>query len=142
MFFGEYRHTIDAKGRISIPAKMRNQCGELVYVMKGTEGCLSVYDEEGWQQQYEYLRKKHRSGKEARAFMRLLTSGVRDLPFDKMGRINIPQELRNLANITKDCVIIGSGEHMEIWDAATWDRYFEDNIDHFDAYADDDEEDD
>lgn len=123
MFLSEYRHNIDAKGRLSIPAEMRNLCGDKVYVTKGHEGCLEVYTEEGWKVYYEDLMKLSTKKAKNRRYIRTVTSRVKDCSFDKLGRINIPQVLRDEGDLVKECVIIGAGEHFEIWNSEKWDEY-------------------
>lgn len=143
MFFGEFRHNMDAKGRMSIPAKMRNQCGEVVYVTRGHEGCLDVYNEEGWNKFYGELSQLSTKKRKARQYLRIVNAKTRELEFDKMGRVNIPQDLRALAHLEKECVVIGAGDHMEIWNAASWDDYCDLSDDEFDELSemlDEDEE--
>ena len=135
MFFGEYRHNLDAKGRLSIPAKLRAQCPGSVYVTIGKDGCLNVYNEEGWQNYYAKLSKLKQNKKSARAFLRLVTSRVSECEFDKMGRINIPALLREHSHLEKSCVIVGSGDHMEIWNEDAWDQYIDANNDDFDSLS-------
>lgn len=135
MFFGEYRHNLDAKGRLSIPAKLRAQCPGSVYVTIGNDGCLNVYNEEGWQNYYTKLSKLKQNKKSARAFLRLVTSRVSECEFDKMGRINIPALLREHSHLEKSCVIVGSGDHMEIWNEDAWDQYIDANNDDFDSLS-------
>lgn len=133
MFFGEYRHNMDAKGRLSIPAKFRNQCQEIVYVAREHDGCLSLYTEEGWQRFYtEQIANLSKNKKDARTFIRLLGSRVSECEFDKLGRINIPASLREEANLEKECVIVGVGDNAEIWDSKKWDAFYKENRDHFD----------
>ena len=74
MFYGEYKHNLDTKGRLSIPAKFRGECGDHVYIMRGHEGCLDIYTEEGWQAYYEELKKLSNKKKEERAYLRMVTS--------------------------------------------------------------------
>ena len=135
MFFGEYRHSIDDKGRLSIPSKMRSECGEMVYVTRGNDGCLAMYTKQGWEDYYKELQALPQKKKDVRIYVRLITSRVRDCPFDKLGRINIPQTLRDEANLKKDCVVIGVGDHVEIWDEQTWNDYYNINMDNFDEIA-------
>ena len=137
VFISEYRHNIDAKGRLSIPAKMRLECGEKVYVTRGNEGCLAVYTEEGWEAYYETLMQLPKTKKKNRTLIRLATSRTTDCEFDKLGRINIPQVLRNEANLQKECVIVGAGDHIEIWDGTIWDSFYDDNVDKFDDISED-----
>ena len=135
MFFGEYRHNLDAKGRLSIPAKLRAQCPGSVYVTIGNDGWLNVYNEEGWQNYYAKLSKLKQNKKSARAFLRLVTSRVSECEFDKMGRINIPALLREHSHLEKSCVIVGSGDHMEIWNEDAWDQYIDANNDDYDSLS-------
>ncbi len=132
MFIGEYRHNIDAKGRLSIPAKLRNQCGDSVYVTRGHEGCLALYTPEGWDKYYQRLLSLPQEKKKIRVFVRLVTSRARECEFDKLGRINIPLVLRNEAHLEKECVIVGAGNRVEIWDQQAWDQFYDDNKDDFD----------
>lgn len=137
MFFGEFRHNLDAKGRLSIPAKMRNQCGESVYVTRGNDGCLALYTQEGWEHYYQELLALPQKKKSTRIFIRLVTSRVSECEFDKLGRINIPLILRQEANLKKECVIVGVGDHMEIWDQETWDDFYNEHKDSFDDISED-----
>jgi MraZ protein len=131
VFLSEYRHNIDAKGRLSIPAEMRNECGEVVYVTKGNDGCLSVYTEQGWLHYYEEIIQLSQKKAKARKYIRTITSKVKKCEFDKLGRINIPLNLRELAHLEKECVITGAGDHIEIWNSTLWDEYM-DGDDDFD----------
>ena len=112
MFYGEYKHNLDTKGRLSIPAKFRGECGDHVYIMRGHEGCLDIYTEEGWQAYYEELKKLSNKKKEERAYLRMVTSRMNCSEFDKLGRINIPQVLRTHAHLEKECTIVGAGEQV------------------------------
>lgn len=142
MFFGEFKHNIDAKGRLSIPAKMRNQCGDSVYVMKGNDGCLAVYTQEGFDEYYAEILALSRKKKKNRTYKRLVTARVNECEFDKLGRINIPAKLREEANLTKECTIVGAGDCIELWNSEEWENYYADNVDQFDDLSEelDDEE--
>ena len=137
MFFGEFRHNIDAKGRLSIPAKMRNQCVECVYVTRGNDGCLALYTQEGWEAYYHELQSLPQKKKSTRIFIRLVTSRASECEFDKLGRINIPLVLRQEGNLEKECVIVGVGDHVEIWSQSAWDQFYDDNKDSFDEISED-----
>lgn len=132
VFFGEYRHNIDTKGRLSVPAKMRNQCGESVFVTRGNDGCLALYTQEGWENYYKELQALPQKKKSTRTFIRLITSRVSECEFDKLGRINIPLVLRQEGHLIKECVIVGVGDHVEIWNNEAWDQFYDDNKDSFD----------
>lgn len=135
MFMGEFRHNIDAKGRLIIPSKFREQCEASVVVTRGFEGCLALYTQEGWQEYYAKLQTLPKNKKEARLFVRMVTSRASDCEFDKLGRINIPNVLREVGNLDKECVIVGVGDHVEIWNQASWDEYYDDNKDDFDEIS-------
>ncbi len=142
MFFGEFKHNIDAKGRLSIPAKMRNQCGDSVYVMKGNDGCLAVYTQAGFDEYYAEILALSRKKKKNRTYKRLVTSRVNECEFDKLGRINIPAKLREEAHLTKECTVVGAGDCIELWNSEEWESYYDDNVDQFDELSEelDDEE--
>lgn len=132
MFFGEFRHSIDAKGRLSIPAKMRNQCGESVFITRGNDGCLALYTQDGWEEYYQGLQALPQKKKSTRIYMRLVTSLTSECEFDKLGRINIPLRLRQEGNLEKECIVVGVGDHVEIWNQEAWNQFYDDNKDSFD----------
>ena len=127
MFMGEYQHTIDAKGRIIIPAKLREQCGTKIVITRGFDGALSVYSDAGWENYFQKLQVLQTSKKDARSFIRLILSRASECEFDKSGRINIPSVLIKEGALSKECIIIGAGDHMEIWDKVRWDNYVLEN---------------
>jgi len=112
---GEYNHTLDAKGRLIIPAKFRDSLGENFVVTKGMDGCLFVFDESEWNSFSEKLHALPMMDKETRQFTRFFLSGADSVSVDKMGRILIPQNLREFADIIKDVILIGVGSRVEIW---------------------------
>lgn len=122
MFMGEYNHTIDDKGRIIIPSKLRTELGENFVVTRGLDNCLAIYTSDGWAKIIEQYKQLPNIG-ETRSFLRFIISGATTLEFDKQGRINIPSSLINFADLSKDCSIIGVGDHMEIWDTNHWNEY-------------------
>ena len=126
MFMGEYNYTIDEKGRLTIPAKLRDGLGTNFIITRGIDKCLFVYPKIEW----ENVIKKYRelpNTKDARNYMRFLLSGATENEFDKQGRINVALPLRKYANLNKECVIIGVGERLEIWDKESWDNFIETN---------------
>lgn len=135
MFMGEYKHNIDAKGRLIIPSKFRDQCDASVVVTRGFEGCLALYTEAGWQEYYNKLQTLPKNKKEVRSFVRMITSRASACEFDKLGRINIPSVLREVGDLSKECVIVGVGDHIEIWSQASWDAYYNENKDNFDEIS-------
>ena len=126
MFMGEYNHTIDAKGRIIVPAKFRDLLGEHFVVTKGLDGCLWVFPTDEWDTFYEKLRSLPVTKKDVRAFVRNFMANALDAELDKQGRILLPQNLRKAANLDKDVVLIGTGPRVEIWDKTAWETSYED----------------
>lgn len=120
---GCFSHTIDAKGRIIIPSKLRDRLGDTVVVTKGLDGCLSLYTIEKWEALTEKLSKLPTTKKDARTYVRLVLGNAHDLEFDKQGRINLPANLQAQAQLEKECTIIGVYDHIEIWSTAKYDAY-------------------
>jgi MraZ protein len=123
MFRGEYKHAIDAKNRVSIPAKFREKLGETLFITKGLDHCLFVFTVDEWERFEEKLKALPLSNKKARAFARSFFAGAMESEPDKQGRILIPQNLREYANLDKEVYINGAGARIEIWDAAAWEAY-------------------
>lgn len=124
MFIGEYHHSIDDKGRLIIPSKFREELGYKFIITRGIENCLYVYSEEAWTKIVNKLETLPFTKKDARTFLRFLLSGASEAEFDKQGRINITSPLISHANITKECVIIGTGDRLEIWSEESWNDFF------------------
>ncbi len=135
MFMGEYHQKIDEKGRLTIPAKLRSELGDNFIVTRGLDGCLFIYKKETWEKiinNYQELPNV----KEARNFMRFFLSGATNLEFDKQGRINISQPLIKYADLSKDTIIIGVGDRLEIWSNDRWEKLLTENEDNFSEMAD------
>lgn len=135
MFMGEYHHTIDEKGRLTIPSKIREQLGNNFIVTRGIDKCLFVYTE----QDFNDLIQKYRelpNTKDARNFMRFFLSGATNSDFDKQGRINIANTLIDYADLKKDCVIIGVNDRIEIWSQDNWNQFMETNEENLSDIAD------
>ena len=126
MFMGEYNYTIDDKGRLTIPSKLRDNLGHDFIVTRGLDKCLFVYPKTEWENVISKYRELPNT-KDARNFMRFFLSGATENEFDKQGRINIANSLIEYANLKKDCVIIGVNERLEIWDKESWDKFIKDN---------------
>ncbi len=120
MFMGEYNHSIDAKGRLIIPAKFRDQLGDEFIVTKGLDGCLFAFPKDEWQVFEEQLRKLPLTQKNARKFTRFFMGGAATCELDKQGRILLPQNLREFANLDKDVVLSGNLNRIEIWNKTAW----------------------
>ena len=121
MFMGEYNHTIDAKGRLIIPAKFREALGDEFVVTKGMDGCLFVFDNSEWQAFAEKLRSLPMIDKEVRQFTRFFLAGAASVEVDKQGRILLPAHLREFAGLEKDVVLVGVGSRVEIWSKDKWE---------------------
>ena len=120
MFMGEYNHTIDAKGRLIVPSKFREQLGNEFVITKGLDGCLFVYSNEEWENVQQSFREKSVASKDARKFMRFFFAGAATCEVDKQGRILIPNNLREYAGIDKDVVSVGVLSRVEIWSKEKW----------------------
>ena len=125
MFIGEYHHTIDEKGRIIIPVKFREELGNNFIITRGIENCLFVYPKENWAQITNKLNSLPFTKKDARTFNRFFMSGATDVELDKQGRVNISQPLIDYASLLKDCVIIGTGDRLEVWSQESWESFFD-----------------
>lgn len=135
MFKSEYNHTIDVKGRIIIPSKFREVLGDEFVITKGLDGCLFIYSNEEWNRFEEKLNQLPISNKSARQFTRFFLAGAAVCEVDKQGRINIPQMLRDFAELTKDVVVIGVGSRIEIWSREKWIEYNDNETLDMDAIA-------
>mgnify|MGYP004541889237 FL=1 len=119
-FKGEYNHTVDAKGRLIVPAKFRESLGEIFVFTKGLDGCLFVYPNEEWENIENKFRELPLTTKDARKFSRFFFAGAADCEVDKQGRILIPSVLREFAGIGKEAVLVGVLNRVEIWSKERW----------------------
>ena len=125
MLMGEYHHNIDDKGRLTIPSKFREDLGEKFVITRGLENCLFAYSEDDFKRIVKRLEQIPFTKKDARQFMRFFLSGATLVEFDKQGRINITSPLVNYANLLKECVVIGTGDRLEIWSSANWNNFMD-----------------
>lgn len=135
MFMGEYNHTIDAKGRLIIPAKIREQLGEHCVLTKGLDNCITIYTESSWIELSKALQSLSTNKANARAVKRFYFGSAAELEFDKQGRILVPNPLREHAELEKDVVIIGTGDHVEIWSRHRYDKYNDEVSDSIESLA-------
>lgn len=135
MFIGEYQHNLDNKGRIIIPSKFRDELSQSFILTRGLDGCLTIYSHEQWDKMFVELNKLPSTKKATRSYIRMLTSSASECSLDKMGRIVIPSFLSTPLNIDKECMIIGANDHIEIWDRATWQNYYQDASSSFEEVA-------
>ena len=122
-FIGQYQHSIDAKGRLSIPAKFRDALGESFVITQGPDNCLFVYAMQDWKELEEKFKKLSFTKAKARAFSRLFFSGADAVEADKLGRALLAGHLRNFAGLEKEVMVIGVGNRLEIWDLKRWQDY-------------------
>jgi len=123
MFMGEYRHNTDSKGRIIVPARFRDELGNLLILTKGLDGCITVYTPKQWERIIEQLYKLPNTKKESRMYIHMVTSKAAECEVDSAGRVLIPQNLLSEADIMKECVVIGVADHVEIWSNHRWEAY-------------------
>jgi len=123
MFLGEYKHSLDGKGRLSIPVKFRGELGASAIVTKGLEGCLFLYPKSQFEEMATKLAGLPVSSANARAFNRLMLSGAMEVEIDKLGRALIPSYLREYADIDGEVVVNGVYNRIEIWDRKAWTGY-------------------
>ena len=125
MLIGEYEHSIDVKGRLIMPAKLRDDMGEKFIITKGLDGCLFGFSQNEWANFEEKLKTLPLTSKNARDFVRFFLSGATECEIDKQGRFLIVGNLRQYAHMDKEVVIIGVLGRLEIWDKQKWKEYNE-----------------
>ncbi|QUI23199.1 division/cell wall cluster transcriptional repressor MraZ [Vallitalea pronyensis] len=127
MFIGEYKHSIDDKGRLIVPAKFRSLLGEAFYITKGFDQCIFVYTEDEWNKFIEKLNNNPMKKKDARRIQRFFIASATECMLDKQGRILIPSHLRDYSEIEKEVILIGVSNRVEIWSKENWEAYNEDD---------------
>ncbi len=137
MYFGKYYHTIEGKGRLSLPAAFRSSLGESVIVTKGLDGCLFVFDAETWGKKLTALSELSDTKRAHREYVRHIASNAQDAQIDELGRIRIDEELREAVGLARKVVCVGALDHIELWDtqkyrdySATTAQHIEDTIEH------------
>ena len=125
MFMGEYRHAIDAKGRIILPADFRQELGVSFIITQGLDKCLFLYGQQAWEEMAAKLRALPLVRPEARAMVRFFFAGARTLECDKQGRFLVPANLRSYAGIAlkEDVILTGADSRIEVWSKAQWNEY-------------------
>ncbi len=121
MLTGEFNHSIDSKGRLIIPSKLRDSLGEHFVITKGMDGCLFLYPENEWEAFEDKLRTLPLTNKKAREFKRFFLGSAVDGEIDKQGRILISTSLRTYANLDKEVVLAGVLDKVEIWSKDAWE---------------------
>jgi MraZ protein len=123
MLIGQYEHTIDVKKRLALPAKFRGELGDKIIITRGIEGCLAVYTDKEWKIMSDKLGALTISQAEARSFTRMILAGAMEVSLDKLGRILVPDYLKDYAGLKKNVVICGLSNRLEIWDSEKWEIY-------------------
>ena len=126
MLLGEFKHNIDLKSRLTIPAKLRMELGEKPVLTRGLDNCLFIYPNRDWQIFMEKLSALPLSQKKARDFKRFMLSGAFEIEIDDMGRVLIPEPLKKYSNLKKEVVIVGVGDRIELWNEDVWNKYIAD----------------
>ncbi|MFH1888608.1 MAG: division/cell wall cluster transcriptional repressor MraZ [Candidatus Omnitrophota bacterium] len=139
MFYGEYLHSIDRKGRIILPAKFRESAKahfiEKFFVTRGLDKCLFMFSEEEWRSQEAKFKAISFTKQQARTFNRLYFSGAAEVLPDKQGRILLPQYLKDFAEIKKDVMIVGVSNRIEIWAKVKWQEFYGNSRQSFEEIA-------
>ena len=127
MFFGQYNNKMDAKGRLSIPIKFREELGYKFIITRGLDSCLFGYSLTEWQKVESKIKSLPITKKNARTFQRFFFSAATEVEVDKQGRINIPASLIEHASLQKECVVNGLSNRIEIWDKDKWDNILQES---------------
>ena len=123
MLTGSYFNSIDVKGRVFIPAKLRYSLGERVWLVKGIDTCLYIFTQESWSDFMDsYITNRTMKDAKSRKLQRFILGGSRELEIDRQGRINIPQDQIEYAGIEKDVVLVGCADRIELWSAEAYEK--------------------
>lgn len=125
MFTGEYRHAIDAKGRVAVPARFRAQLERGAFVSRWIDGCLAIFPREAWDELATRVAGLPFSDAGARTFSRFVFSGAFEIELDRQGRAVLPASLRDFAGLQDEAVVVGSRDHVELWEPSRWATYSE-----------------
>lgn len=123
MLLGEFKHNLDSKNRLTIPAKLRMELGEKPVLTRGLDNCLFIYPDRDWQLFMEKMNNLPIGQKKARDFKRFMLSGASEIEIDEMGRVLIPEPLKKYAKLEKSIVVVGVQDRIELWDENVWDKY-------------------
>jgi MraZ protein len=139
MFYGEYQHCIDRKGRLIIPSKLREVAkehyAERFFVTRGLDRCLFLFTEDEWRVQENKLKNLSFAKSEYRKFNRLFFSGACDVNCDSQGRVLVPAYLKDYAQIKRDVVLIGVSNRIEVWAKELWTQFYEESKDLYESAA-------
>ena len=123
MLLGEFKHNLDSKNRLTIPAKLRMELGEKPVLTRGLDNCLFIYPFRDWQLFMEKINNLPLGQKKARDFKRFILSGACEVEIDDMGRVLIPDSLKKYAKLEKSVVVIGVQDRVELWSENVWNKY-------------------
>jgi len=123
MFIGQYEHHLEEKGRLSVPKKFREQLADGAVLSQGLDGCLFLYPRSAWTNLIDKVSRLPLTKSDARGFTRSLSYGASEVDIDALGRILLPEYLRQFAGISVDCVIAGAVDRIEIWDKNRFTKY-------------------
>ena len=123
MLIGEYQHTLDSKKRLAVPAKLRKEVGEKAVLTRGLNNCLSLYPLAEWQKLTDKLSQLPTGQGDSRGFSRLIFSGAMEVEMDQLGRILVPDYLKDYAGLKQKTVIVGVNNRLEVWDEERWNTY-------------------
>ena len=123
MFYGSYSHNLDNKGRLVVPSKMRDEFGGKAYILKGFDGCLSIYKEADFAKLMEKINSLSFNKKVNRAFIRAQLDSVCELEIDRQGRALLPTSLLNRYNIGKEVIVVGVYDHIEVWNKKDYEEF-------------------
>lgn len=139
MFYGEFQHSIDKKGRLILPSKFRDACKEYgiekFFVTRGLDKCIFMFSDEEWRAQEQKFKAMPFTKQESRSFNRMFFSGAVDVVPDRQGRFIIPNYLKDYASIRRDTVIVGVANRIEIWDKGSWGKFYTNSSDSFEQIA-------
>jgi len=123
MLLGEYKHNLDIKGRVAIPAKFREELKSGAIITRGLDNCLFVFTSKEWEVLAQKLVSLPLAQANSRAFARLMLAGATDVEIDSQGRVLIPDYLRKYAGLSKQVTVAGLYNRIEVWDSESWDKY-------------------
>ncbi len=123
MFYGQFENKIDEKNRLMIPRKMREDIGVKLFIMKGYEGSLSVYKEEDFKVFFQKQQELSYTNRASRDFIRATIGSANEVEIDKLGRIQIPTYFASKYNLGKEVIVLGAGDHFEIWNKDVFNDY-------------------
>ena len=139
MFYGEYEHTIDRKGRLIVPAKFRQAFKDhevkRLFLTRGLDGCLFLFPESEWRLAENRFKQVPFTKREGRKFNRLFFSGATEVIVDGLGRLLVPKALKDFAQIKQDVVIVGVSNRMEVWAKEKWKAFYENSRQGFEEVA-------